>query len=84
MMPPEKDEIVEAEWRGRMNERMESGDRKFKEVKADIKEIREGQGRMEIELAKVKTKVAFWGALGGLGGSAAVGVVVVIATKGLS
>lgn len=38
---------------------------------------------MQIELATVKTKVAFYGALGGMAGSIIVGLIIAIGTKAL-
>ena len=64
-----------------MDERMSAGDQRFKDLQRDISEIKKGQGDMQVELATVKTKVALYGALGGIAGSGVVGLIIAFATK---
>lgn len=66
-----------------MDERMKAGDHRFKEVQESIHRIEETQGNMQVELATVKTKVAFYGGLGGMAGSIIVGLIIAVATKAL-
>ena len=72
-----------ARWQGQMDERMKAGDHRFKEVQESIHRIEETQGNMQVELATVKTKVAFYGGLGGMAGSIIVGLIIAVATKAL-
>lgn len=72
-----------ARWQGRMDERMSAGDKRFAEVQESITRIERTQGDMQVELATVKTKVALYGALGGMAGSVIVGLIIAVATKAL-
>jgi hypothetical protein len=90
--PPEpQDQVADAQkaaielarWQGEMDERMKSGDKRFGQVQESIARIESSQGDMKVELATVKTKVALYGALGGMAGSVIVGLVIVIGTKAL-
>lgn len=74
-------DIELARWQGKMDERMKAGAQRFKDTSAAIERIEKGQADMAIELATVKTKVAFYGALGGMAGSVVVGLIVAIGTK---
>jgi hypothetical protein len=87
--PPDHDQILDAQkaaielarWQGEMDERMKAGDKRFGEVQESIQRIEKNQGDMQVELATVKTKVAFYGALGGMAGSVIVGLVIAIGTR---
>lgn len=70
-----------ARWQGKMDERIKAGDQRYDRIEAQTKEILESQGELAVEVAQIKTKVALYGALGGLAGSAVVTLIVVIATK---
>lgn len=66
-----------------MNERMKAGDDRFKEVQDSITRIERTQASLQIDLATVKTKVALYGALGGMAGSVIVGLIIAVATRAL-
>lgn len=72
-----------ARWQGQMNERMKAGDDRFKEVQDSITRIERTQASLQIDLATVKTKVALYGALGGMAGSVIVGLIIAVATRAL-
>lgn len=79
----QKAAIELARWQGQMDERMKAGDGRFKEVQESITRIERTQGDMQVELATVKTKVALYGALGGMAGSVIVGLIIAVATRAL-
>lgn len=60
---------------------MSSGDKRFDEVTHSIEELRSLLVNTREELTEMKTKVALYGAVGGLAGSAVVGLIVAIGSK---
>jgi hypothetical protein len=70
-----------ARWQGEMDERMKAGDRRFERMEAGVQRIETRVNETREEMAEIKTKVALYGALGGLAGSAVVGLIVAIGTR---
>lgn len=66
-----------------MEERMNSGDKRFTEIGEAIDDVRTLVVGTREELTEIKTKVGLYGALGGLAGSAVVGLIVAVGTHSL-
>lgn len=87
MDPTEKDRdetkaaIELARWQGEMDQRMKSGDARFDRIESGVGRIETRVNETREEMAEIKTKVALYGALGGLAGSAVVGIIVAIGTR---
>jgi len=70
-----------ARWQGEMDQRMKSGDDRFDRIESGVGRIEARVTETREEMAEIKTKVALYGALGGLAGSAVVGLIVAIGTR---
>jgi hypothetical protein len=70
-----------ARWQGEMEERMRAGGKDFDELREGQARLEDKLGKVQVELASVKTKVGLYGAIGGMAGSVVVGLILVIATK---
>lgn len=85
--PTDRDELETAinlaEWRGRMDERMRAGDTRFKKLDETLERIEKKQDEQADDIATMKVKVAFYGAIGGMAGSVVVGLIVAIGTKAI-
>lgn len=85
--PTDRDELKAAielaEWRGKMDERMRSGDSRFKKLDETLERIEKKQDEQADDIATMKVKVAFYGAIGGMAGSVVVGLIVAIGTKAI-
>lgn len=85
MEPTDREELRAAvdlaRWQGEMEERMKAGSKDFDELRAGQTRVEGKLGEVQVELASVKTKVGFYGAVGGMAGSVLVGLILVIATK---
>jgi len=66
-----------------MDERMRSGDGRFKKIDETLERIETKQDEQGEDLATMKAKVAFYGGIGGMAGSVVVGVIVAFGTKAL-
>jgi hypothetical protein len=81
----EREEVREAvdlaRWQGEMEERMRAGGKDFDELREGQARLEDKLGKVQVELASVKTKVGLYGAIGGMAGSVVVGLILVIATK---
>jgi hypothetical protein len=64
-----------------MDERMKAGERRFDRIEGGVGRIETRINETREEMAEIKTKVALYGALGGLAGSAVVGLIVAIGTR---
>jgi hypothetical protein len=70
-----------ARWQGEMDERMRAGNERFDRIESGVGRIETRVNETREDMAAMKTKVAIYGAIGGLAGSAVVGVVVAIGTR---
>lgn len=68
--------VERARWEGRIEGRIDELSRWKTTVNGDIRDIKEEQSRMSVLLSEVKTKTALGGAIGGLIGAGAVGLLV--------
>lgn len=66
-----------------MDERMRSGDSRFKKLDETLERIEKKQDDQADDIATMKVKVAFYGAIGGMAGSVVVGLIVAIGTKAI-
>jgi hypothetical protein len=71
-------------WRGRVDERLKAGSRRFDALEGDQAKIERKVGELEVELSVVKTKVAFYSAIGSVVGGGIVTVVIAFAGKAFS
>ena len=64
-----------------MDQRMKAGDKRFERIDSTVGRIEMRVNETREEMAEIKTKVALYGAFGGLAGSAVVGIIVAIGTR---
>jgi methyl-accepting chemotaxis protein len=72
-----------ARWQGEMDQRMREGDERFDRMESGIGRIESRVNETREQMSELKTKVALFGALGGLAGSAIVGLIVAIGTRAI-
>lgn len=85
--PIDRDDLSQqleaARWRGEMEARMNEGDGRFTRLERTIDSIDSKLDDQANEFASIKTKVALYGAIGGLAGSVIVGLVIAIGTNAI-
>lgn len=64
-----------------MDQRMKEGDARFERIESGVGRIETRVNETREDMAAMQTKVAIYGAIGGLAGSAVVGVIVAIGTR---
>ena len=71
-------------WKGRVDERLRAGTRRFDNLDKGQERLEEKVGELQVELSSLKTKVAFYSAIGSIVGGGIVTLIVAVGSRALS
>jgi hypothetical protein len=68
-------------WQGAVDARLDEHSRRLDTINGDAKAARQGTENIVVQLAVLKTKVAIWASLGGIGGAGIVSLAIQLLVK---